>query len=218
MDRGTNRAQWEGEGGRGCEGRGGVEGGGPCCATCLVRTSILLRSDSPPPSLGPLGSRVRGRPLVLRGVGANLAWVGGALRTASREGRVASLASLGIVFPDPARPPDCPARLADKRANRATLPARVRQLPPATSRSASRSSPLAQIATSRARPGRPQRRHERADTKKLPREVSTGRARSVVALTARRHQALGPPRPERSQAPEPAGYSCRAARLHVLTG
>ena len=88
MDRGTNRAQWEGEGGRGCEGRGGVEGGGPCCATCLVRTSILLRSDSPPPSLGPLGSRVRGRPLVLRGVAANLAWVGGALRTASREGRV----------------------------------------------------------------------------------------------------------------------------------
>ena len=83
-------------------------------ATCLVRTSILLRSDSPPPSLGPLGSRVRGRPLVLRGVDANLAWVGGALRTASREGRVASLASLGIVFPDPARLPACPARLADK--------------------------------------------------------------------------------------------------------
>ena len=54
MDRGTNRAQWEGEGGRGCEGRGGVEGGGQCYATCLVRTSILLRSDSPPPSLGPL--------------------------------------------------------------------------------------------------------------------------------------------------------------------
>ena len=53
-------------------------------------------------------------PLVLRGVDANLAWVGGALRTASREGSVASLASLGIVFPDPARPPDCPARLADK--------------------------------------------------------------------------------------------------------
>ena len=114
MDRGTNRAQWEGEGGRGCEGRGGVEGGGQCYATCLVRTSILLRSDSPPPSLGPLGSRVRGRPLVLRGVAANLAWVGGALRTASREGRVASLASLGIVFPDPARLPACPARLADK--------------------------------------------------------------------------------------------------------
>ena len=114
MDRGTNRAQWEGEGGRGCEGRGGVEGGGQCYATCLVRTSILLRSDSPPPSLGPLGSRVRGRPLVLRGVAANLAWVGGALRTASREGSVASLASLGIVFPDPARLPGCPARLADK--------------------------------------------------------------------------------------------------------
>ena len=94
MDRGTNRAQWEGEGGRGCEGRGGVEGGGQCYATCLVRTSILLRSDSPPPSLGPLGSRVRGRPLVLRGVAANLAWVGGALRTASREGRVACLARL----------------------------------------------------------------------------------------------------------------------------
>jgi len=105
--------------------------------------------------------------------------------------------------------------MASPHANRAALPARVRQLPPATSRSASRSSPLAQIATSRARPGRPQRRHERADTKKLPREVSTGRARSVVALTARRHQALGPPRPERSQAPEPAGYSCRAARLHL---
>ena len=78
MDRGTNRAQWEGGGGRGCEGRGGVEGGGPCCATCLVRTSILLRSDSPPPSLGPLGSRVRGRPLVLRGVAANLACEAGA--------------------------------------------------------------------------------------------------------------------------------------------
>ena len=53
-------------------------------------------------------------PLVLRGVDANLAWVGGALRTASREGRVAPLASLGVVFPDPARLHACPARLADE--------------------------------------------------------------------------------------------------------
>ena len=92
----------------------GWKGGRQCYATSLVRTSIVLRSNSPPPSLGPLGSRVRGRPLVLRGVDAHLAWVGGALRTASREGSVASLASLGIVFPDPASPPACPARLADK--------------------------------------------------------------------------------------------------------
>ena len=68
---------------------------------------------SPSPLGGCRGRRnPRALPLVLRGADANLAWVGGALRTASREGSVASLASLGIVFPTPpVRPPALPAWL-----------------------------------------------------------------------------------------------------------
>ena len=68
---------------------------------------IPLRSNSPPPYLGPLGSRVRGRP------SGSPDWTHkptcvrspNGCRPFGRGGR-----PLGLVFPDPARPPAPPAR------------------------------------------------------------------------------------------------------------